>query len=75
MWMEFRARSAKGELARAAGLPADTPLQVAPPTTELPDTINVQDMRRLLDEGRIRYLYPDEPNHPRQKYKAGKESK
>jgi len=29
-------------------------------------------LRRLLADGRIRYLYPDEPNHPQQKYTASK---
>jgi outer membrane protein TolC len=47
---EGLAQIAKGLLATAVGLPADTPLQVAPPTTELPDTFNVQDMRQLLDD-------------------------
>lgn len=27
-------------------------------------------LRRLLDDGYVRYLYPDEPNHPHQKYTA-----
>ena len=31
-------------------------------------------LRRLLAGGRVRYLYPGEPNHPHQKYTAGKEA-
>ncbi len=44
------AQIARGELARAAGLPADTPLLTAPPATELPAPLPAQDMRRLLDD-------------------------
>lgn len=48
--VEGLARIAQGLLARAAGFPADTPLQVAPPATDLPEPITHRDMSRLLDE-------------------------
>lgn len=31
-------------------------------------------LRRLLADGRIRYLYPDQPSHPKQRYVAGPKS-
>jgi hypothetical protein len=31
-----------------------------------------RNLRRLLVGARVHYLYPEEPNHPHQKYTAGK---
>jgi len=36
------------------------------------DHLRRRNLRRLLADGRVRYLYPDEPNHPHQKYTARK---
>ncbi|MBU4200630.1 MAG: TolC family protein [Verrucomicrobia bacterium] len=41
---------AKGRLAQALGLPADTPVDVQSPASDLPEGVNRQDMRRLIDE-------------------------
>ena len=43
-------KTARGNLARTLGLPADQDIQVAAPTADMPDTLNGQDMRRLIDE-------------------------
>lgn len=45
---------ARGGLAQAAGLPADTPVQAALPSEDVPDTLKPRDLRRLLDESLAR---------------------
>ena len=41
---------ARGALALALGIPADTEVLVAPPATEAPDAINAPDLQRLVDD-------------------------
>jgi ATP-dependent DNA helicase RecG len=48
--------------------------ELAALTGKTPDHLRRRNLRRLLADGRIRYLYPEEPNHPHQKYTAGKEA-
>jgi ATP-dependent DNA helicase RecG len=38
-----------------------------------PDHLRKRNVKRLLNERRLAYLHPDEPNRPDQKYVAGKE--
>jgi TolC family type I secretion outer membrane protein len=38
-----------GLLAQSLGLPADTPLQIAPPSTTLPASLSAQNMQRFMD--------------------------
>ncbi len=51
---EGSAKIARGMLARAAGLPADAPVQVVLPAVELPEPVTTQDMKTLLDEALAR---------------------
>ncbi len=41
---------AKGRLAQTMGLPADTPVEVQSPASDIPEELSRQDMRRLIDE-------------------------
>lgn len=43
-------KSARGGLAQSIGVPADTDVQVAPPTADVPTAIEAQDMRQLIDD-------------------------
>lgn len=47
---EGRRQIALGALAQAAGLPADTPLQVALTTTNVPTAVSENDLRRMMDD-------------------------
>ena len=44
-------------------------------TGKTSDHLRRRNLRRLLEEGRIRYAYPSQPHHPHQKYTAGRERK
>jgi outer membrane protein TolC len=41
---------ARGALARAMGIPADTTVHVVAPTNDVPKAVTAQDMRRLIDD-------------------------
>ncbi len=43
-------KNARGDLAQVLGLPADTTVNVEPPTIDIPDALTDQDVRRLIDE-------------------------
>lgn len=43
-------KTARGNLAQALGLPADTTVNVEPPTIDIPAALTKQDVRRLIDE-------------------------
>jgi len=43
-------QTARGNLAQALGLPADTTVDVEPPTVDVPAAFTNQDVRRLIDE-------------------------
>ncbi len=51
---EGQKQTAKGLLAQALHLPADTPLQVAPPAEDIPASLSETDMRRMMDEALTR---------------------
>jgi len=45
-------------------------LEMAALTGRAIDHLRKRSLKRLLKDGRLTYLYPDEPNHPHQKYVA-----
>jgi ATP-dependent DNA helicase RecG len=45
-------------------------LEIATLTGRAVDHLRKRSLKRLLKDGRLAYLYPDEPNHPHQKYVA-----
>ena len=58
------------------GLTAWRPLgldELAALTGRAGEHLRKRNVKRLLAEGRLAYLHPDEPNHPDQKYVARKE--
>ena len=48
---------ARGALAQAAGLPADTSIKIVPPTTELPESITTQEVHRIISDAIV--MRPD----------------
>lgn len=58
------------------GLCAWRPLsltELAALTGRSPNHLRSRNIKRLMDAGRLKYLHPDEPNHPDQKYVAATE--
>jgi ATP-dependent DNA helicase RecG len=59
------------------GLTAWRPLsldELAGLTGRAGDHLRKRNLKRLIGDGRIAYLHPDEPNHPNQKYVSGRRS-